>query len=71
MPIADPTYVALASAHAHFDGPTAVGSGQPAHEANRGCLCVPKLAKRSSVLQRVTVASFGAWLASTQVYSQL
>ncbi len=34
MLTADPTCAALASASAHFDGPTADGSGRAAHEAN-------------------------------------
>ncbi len=41
---ADLTCVALASAGAHFDIPTADGPEHTTHEANRGCLRVPKLA---------------------------
>ncbi len=43
MLTADPTCVALASASAHFDGPTADSSGRAVYEANRGCSHTPKL----------------------------
>ncbi len=50
MLTADPTCVALASASAHFDGPTADGSSHTAHETNQGCSRAPKLAIHTSAL---------------------
>ncbi len=71
MLTADLIYVALVSGGAHFDGPTADGLDHTAHEANRGCSCVPKLAVHTSALRRPEAASFGVRLTSTQVYSRL
>ncbi len=46
-----------ATVGAHFDGPTAEGSGRIAHEANRGCLRTLKLVVHTSTLQRAEAAS--------------
>ncbi len=63
MLTADPIYTVLASVCAHFDGPTADDSG--------GCSYTLKLAVHASASQHAETASFGAWLALAQVYSQL
>ncbi len=51
MLTADPTYVALTLASAHFDGLTANSLGRSVHEANRSCLRMPKSAVHASASQ--------------------
>ncbi len=71
MLTADLTCAALTLAGAHFDGPTANGSGCAAHEANRGCSHMMKLAIYTSASHHTEAALFDARLAVVQVYSRL
>ncbi len=59
------------SVSAHFDEPTANGSGRAVHEANRGYLHASKLAVHTSTLWRTEAASLHLGLILPLVYFQL